>query len=261
MNGISSQLASRIVTAIKTNSYVGGCIEGPKGIGKTVYCMRVGHQVYRWYYDCNDTQGWRYVLQNMLFTIKDVIDRLTTATNENVIIPQLTWDDTLVHASSILYFLEMREVNELKSVIETVRTGTNSLLLNCTDRSGLLGFLKKSDDILVEIVKAQAGGYSRVARAYHVFKLPSGKRLIYKDFEDDFSCRIPDSVYSVYYERRKKYLADALKRYKELTERSERSAKYQKIKLSLEEMQLDMRVEKLRRKGIDIPGLSMSSGE
>lgn len=247
-----SLLVERILNSRKKRGYQGFCATGPRGSGKSVFCLKIGKDIYKTLYNCNDREAYDLALKNFVFTIPEVVIKLQEATSTNSVIPLLNWDDVSVHASSLHYFEDISEVNTLKSIVETIRTGCSSMGLNCVDRSSLLKCLVKSDDLIVEIHPASTGGYDRTARVYHIHRLPSGKQYYYKQFEDEFSCWIPDYVYEIYYDRRKKYLSESLKRMAEKNANHDVNDRYTKLKKQLEQMEIDKRVFRLKEKGIEI---------
>jgi hypothetical protein len=113
----------------------------------------------------------------------------------------------------------MRLVNKLKGMLDTIRTATSSVILTCPSVEGLLGVLRSYNDYQVEIKYSEEGGWYRRAVGYLWSSLPSGKRLIYKKFEDKFSCYLPNHIFEIYNAKRKKALADILVDLKEETKK------------------------------------------
>lgn len=248
-------LTRYIMNAIQTRGFSGSIVTGEKGLGKSVYAIKIAFYVYKTLYpNLDDISIYNMVLERTLFTIKDMISALKKATRKDEPIECLIWDDCLVHASSMHYFLQMKEVSELRSIFETIRTGCSSVIMTCTSSAGLLKFLREGDNLLIEIHKQGGAPTDRVARGYFVFRLPSGKRYFYKRYEDYFSCRLPNSIYEAYFTKRKQYLTDAIDSMDELIQDGDTSKKYSDIKKRLERRKIDETMEKLKRKGVEING-------
>ena len=201
-------LAKRILKA-HPNGFVGAIVEGRRGVGKSSYCIKVMKEVYKEYHGCNDKEAYRYALKHTMFDIDQIIPLLQDARKNDEMIPVLTWDDAGVHGSSMHWFFEMSKVSVLKGLLDTVRSATTGLLLNCPDRGGLLKMLRNYDDYIVTI-NVRDGHYLRAARGYNIYKLPSGMRRVYKNFEDRYSCYLPMWVYREYMQTRHEYLDKAL---------------------------------------------------
>ena len=201
-------LAKKIAKA-HPNGFVGAVIEGKRAIGKTSYAIKVVKEVFKTIYGCNDVDAYNMALKHIVFNIEDVIGILKNARQKEEMIPALVWDDAGVHGSSLQYFINLRGVQEMKAITDTIRSATTGFLLTCPDREGLLKILRGYNDFLVTITRLD-GYNSRSARGYNVYKLPSGMKRIYRNWDDRYSCHLPNWVYNIYMKQRHKYLDDAL---------------------------------------------------
>lgn len=208
-------LTNRILKA-HPNGFVGAIVEGKRGVGKSSYCIKVMKGVYQELYGLNDEDAYNMALEHVLFDLDDVIPFLKKAIDSDSMIPVVTWDDAGVHGSNIRWFTNMHQVELLKAMTDTVRTGVTGLLLNCPERSGLLKILRNYNDYIVDIIKTGSGGgrgynsYGRYARGYNLYRLPSGTVRVYKNFQDEYSCYLPKWVYEKYMIERKKYFQKAV---------------------------------------------------
>ena len=201
-------LAKRILKA-HPNGFVGATVEGRRGVGKSSYCIKIMKEVYKEYYGCSESKAYEHALKHVMFNIDDIIPVLKNARKNNEMIPVLCWDDAGVHGSSMQWFIDMHKINILKAMFDTVRSATTGLLLNCPDRGGLLKMLRSYDDYVVTISIVDTP-YERSARGYNIYKLPSGMRRVYKNFEDRYSCYLPKKVYNDYMVMRNSYLDKAV---------------------------------------------------
>jgi len=248
------------------NGFCGCIVEGQRAIGKTAYCLRVSKQVYqRLDKTLSDYDAYMKALENCLFDIDDVLRVLKQTRKKREVIPCIVWDDAGAFASSLLWFTDLEAVTQLKSVMDTIRTAVTGFIINCPDRGSLLRNLRNYDDYIVEIVKDEGGNgknnvsketgqpyknYQRVARGYTSFKLPSGKRIIHKNFEDAFSCYIPVDVYHKYMEKRHLYLDKAVDIMEE-TKKQRLSSKTRKKKAdTIYDIDLKKKFEDYKEKGL-----------
>jgi len=201
-------LAKRIVTQ-HPNGFVGAIVEGKRAVGKSAYAIKVMKEVYQTIYDCDDEQGYRLALDHIIFSMDDIVKTLSESRRKNEMIPVVCWDDAGVHGSNLQWFINMKGVQELKAITDTVRSAVTGMILTCPDREGLAKMLRGYNDYMVTISKTE-GVYERSARGYNVYKLPSGMKRIYRNFDDRYSCYLPKWVYDKYMKTRHRYLDDAL---------------------------------------------------
>jgi len=214
---MSLVLTKRILRS-HPNKFVGAIVEGHRGVGKSAYCIKIMKEVYQEYYNCSEYKAYNIALDHMLFDLDDVIPFLKNASDSDSIVPVVTWDDAGVHGSSIRWFTNLRQVELLKAMTDTIRTAVTGFLINCPDRSSLLKVLRNYDDYTVKI-SVLDGNYMRQARGYNVYKLPSGSRRVYKNFADNFSCYIPKEIYNKYMVMRKSYFDKAVAAMEEMKNR------------------------------------------
>jgi hypothetical protein len=261
----TSKLAGKILRE-HPNGFCGCIVEGQRAIGKTAYCLRVAKQVYQALEpELTEEKAYMKALDFCLFDIDDVLRVLKQTRKNRVVIPCIIWDDAGAFASSLLWFINLEAVTQLKSVMDTIRTAVTGFIINCPDRGSLLRNLRNYDDYIVEIVKDQGGhgkndisketgqpykNYQRTARGYTSFKLPSGKRIIHKNFEDSFSCYIPIGIYNAYMEKRHLYLDKAVDIMEETKIQKLYSKKRKKLSDLVYDHELTKKIEKLKDEGI-----------
>ena len=211
------QLANRIQYKIKHKGFLSCITKAERGYGKSMYNLKVMAMVFHRItgnspYDC-----YQQALDNMIFTPDQFIERIENNIANDVVSPVLCIDDATVHFSSYLYFINLYETSLLAAAFDTIRTATNSLLINCPDKHRLLPALRHYDDFEVTIYMDR--GYERRAVGIKWYSLPDGKRRFRKEFEDSFSCFVPNVVYDEYMVRRKKYLKDVSNELKRLMDK------------------------------------------
>ena len=70
-----SKLSQKIVRS-HPDGYCGGVIDGPRGYGKTAFCMHTMREVYMYLDGTSRTDAWKKVLNNIFFSMNQVIDAL-----------------------------------------------------------------------------------------------------------------------------------------------------------------------------------------
>lgn len=176
-------------------------ILGRRSIGKTAYALWGTHDFFvERGFTSND--AWRESLSVLKFSIPEVIEFIEDAKRRKIKKPILIWDDCRVYGGGSQYHLQMKLVSQLGGLLDVIRTRISNLILTCPSSSGLLGILKSYDDYIAKIHHTKEGGFNREARGYLWSSLPSGKRLIYHKFTDNYSCYLPQWVYIIYMDMR-----------------------------------------------------------
>ena len=262
---MSSILAKKILREYP-NGFVGCIVEGQRAIGKSAYCLGVAKEVYQALDPrLTEKQAYYKALDYCLFDIDDVLRVLKQSRKERKVIPCIIWDDAGAFASSLLWFVDIEAVTQLKSVMDTIRTAVTGFIINCPDRGGLLRNLRNYDDYLVRIVKAEGGhshndisketgqpykNYQRTARGYTSFKIPSGKMIIHKNYEDTFSCYINDEIYKEYMKKRHACLDRAVIHLEETKKQKLKQKTRKKISELIYDVELTKKFEKMKDEGV-----------
>jgi len=202
------QLGNRIVSKTKNNGFMSCITKGERGYGKSTYNIKNMAYVYYHVTECTETQAWNQALDNLIFTPDQLMQRIDTNIEEDIISPVWCIDDATVHFSGKLFFINLYTTALLEAAFDTIRTVVSGLLINCPKKKRLLGALKTYDDYEVTIYKHPYGGYQRKSVCIKYYSLPDGKQKFRKEFEDEFSCYIPNWVYRLYMEKRKMYLKE-----------------------------------------------------
>jgi len=200
------RLAEKIISC-HPNGFISAIIEGERSYGKSMYALKVMAQVYQHLLNLSEDDAWQKALDNMLFSMADVIKNISNNIRNDVVTPVWCLDDATVHFCSYKFFTHLHEVILVHGLFDTLRTAVSGLLLTCPKRSLLLKALRNYDDFTIQISKLPGGnGYRRVAKGVKWYSLPSGKRCFKKIFEDYYNCYVPDWIYEKYMAKRKYYL-------------------------------------------------------
>jgi hypothetical protein len=197
-------LAKKLLSSHKTNGFTSAIVEGPRGIGKSSYALKVFYDVFE-AMDYNETAAWDMALDRVLFRIKDIIQFLDDNVDKEDREIGFIWDDAGVFGSNLTWYTDIKLVHLLQSMMDTVRGSLNGMLLTCTNQGQLLKFLRRYDNHIINISYAEQGGWNRIAKGYIKRTLPSGMQRVYPNFHDYFSCHLPIDIYERYQVKRMQY--------------------------------------------------------
>jgi len=208
----------KIKYAYKNNGFFSAIVEGPRGIGKSSYSLKVLHDIYSSNGYDND-EAWRMALDRTLFEIKDIINFLDKSLRSENREIAMIWDDAGVHASNLDWFVNIRQVKHLQALMDTIRGSVSGLLMTAPNQGGLLKFIRRYDNFILQIIYDPRGGEYRICKGYIKRSLPSGKQLVFSKFRDYYRCRLPQWVYEEYCKKRDKYTVHSLDSLKKLGEK------------------------------------------
>lgn len=232
-----SKLSQRIVRS-HPDGYCGAVIDGPRGSGKSTFCMHIMREVYQYLDGIDRVDAWKKVLNNMSFTMNDVIESLKTIDSidmDNVIqsqrehmIPVIMWDDAGMHAGRLKHFVDMRAADKLNSVMDTARDAVSGFLINAPEREGLLSFIRRYRDnlwVTIGYVPEGNGKYNRMATVRQFIIRADGRRGVRKKFTTKFSCYVENWVYAEYKRKKITAVKAELHHLEELANRSKKKNK------------------------------------
>jgi hypothetical protein len=237
-----SKLSQKIVRA-HPNGYCGAVVDGPRGYGKSAFCMHTMREVYQYVDGIDRDDAWRKVLDNMLFTIGDVIKALGVIYNidmnnviesqESVVIPCVCWDDAGMHGGRLKHFIDMNMVDQLNSVMDTARDAVTGFLINAPEREGMLSFIRRYRDNLwinVGLTQGMGDKYKRVATVRRMMVRHDGRRVWRLAFQTTFSCYVDKWAYSEYKVKKIQAVKSCLEHLKDLHDKKETDKKFDYVK-------------------------------
>lgn len=234
---------SRIIIKNYPWGFQGATVEGPRGRGKTSYCIHVMREVYQFLDGLSRDDAYEKILgvgnysnerPKILFSMKDVVNALEILDSidmkdirswqENNTIPCYTWDDAGMHGGKYKFFVNVRLVDYLKGLIDTIRFVTSGFLINAPELSGLLGFLRDyKDQFVIKITyrsegKQDGGKYGRLAVARQFYETRSGRKQKRVVFKTKFSCYVDDWAYNIYLQMKAKAIIENRRQLKRMIE-------------------------------------------
>lgn len=192
-------LTRKIKQAIARDGFLLAIVYGVQGVGKSSYSIHVAREVYG---------DWQQALQNTVFLLKDFVQKLRHAYFKGYKYSVLIWDDAGVHANKYVYYTNIRLVEQLKQIIDVIRTVVKALIVTTPAPDALLKTIREYEYYSVKVV-FDTGDY-RKAIIYKNSLLPNGYRYAKKQAIDRFKVKLPDDVYDVYSRMRAKYLEHVL---------------------------------------------------
>lgn len=227
------------------NGFIGAIIEGERGYGKSSYAIKVMAQVYKTIGGLSDDDAWNMALDNIIFSMDELAKAITHNVDTDTVTPVWCLDDATVHFSSYKFFTNLYEVIQIHGMFDTIRTAVTGLLLTCPKRDLLLAALRNYDDFKIEIVMND--GWQRIARGYKIKTTPVGQRRVYKNFEDNYSCYLPDDIYQKYMQKRKHYLKETNDALQKILGSKEEKKKMKGIQEQLHKITLQKKVDKIKK--------------
>jgi hypothetical protein len=224
--------------------FISAIIEGERGYGKSAYALKVMAQVYKNLEGLDDDTAWKRAIDNMIFSMDDLIKNINYNIVNDIVTPAWCLDDATVHFSSYKFFTNLYEVILIHGMFDTIRTACTGLLLTCPKRNMLLAALRNYDDFKIEIIMND--GWERIARGYKIKTSPVGQKRIYKNFEDNYSCYIPDDVFKIYMEKRTFYLKQTNEELQKILGNKEKRKNIRKVQDQLHEINLQRKMDKVK---------------
>lgn len=226
-----SKLSQKIVRS-HPDGYCGAVVDGPRGYGKSAFCMHVMREVYQYIDGTDKVDAWKKVINNIFFTMNDVINALKIVESidmDNVIesqrqfmIPVICWDDAGMHGGRLKHFVDMKIADKLNSVMDTARDAVSGFLMNAPEREGLLSFIRRyRDNFWVNItLNPNGGSYSRQAVVRKRVTMPDGRMRWRKFFTTSFNCYVDKWVYEEYKRKKIKAVQEGIRHLEELANKT-----------------------------------------
>lgn len=199
-----SRLARETVNS-HPRGYKGVVIEGGRGAGKTVFCLKTQREVYQYHYGITRDDAWEKVLDDIIFDIDGIIDMLDNLDHleqykhkmgdwwkEQVHICRV-WDDAGMHGGKYKYQVDSHLVNFLQQNIDVFRFITTGFYINSPEMENLLKFIRQYHDhtvIKITHTPEGSGPYEKIAffQKWRRLRNRSGWTLISNPPHQPFSC-------------------------------------------------------------------------
>lgn len=192
-------------------------ITGDAGVGKSTYAYKILAKVY---WDFNgytrideEEECYRFALENMIYRPQELFSRVQRQIEMDE--QALVWclDDASIHMGRQLFDQDREMYRKLQGTIPTLRENVSGLLITTINTALIAKPLREFIRRKVTILPTQSTkDYARIAKHYEKWYFPDDVRFrIAINFQDKFSCLVPEPFYTWYHEKKMK----ALKEYNE----------------------------------------------
>lgn len=202
----NASLGNIIISTHKGRRFMQCTTIAERGYGKSTYHLQTIAYVAYHLFDMSETDAWNYALDNLIFRPSQLLQRVEYNEDNDIVCPVWCLDDAAVHFSNKLWWSDWSEAMLMDGIFDLIRPVLSCLLLNCPDKSRLLGSLQNYLSYEETIYIGDNGGYNRNVTGIHWYRRPSGDRKWRKMWDDSFSCYIPNWVFAKYKVTRKEYI-------------------------------------------------------
>lgn len=172
-----SRLARETID-LHPRGYKGVVVEGDRGSGKTVFCLKTQREVYQYHYGISRDDAWERVLKDIIFDMDDIIrmldnldrledhkDNMQDWWDKEVHICRV-WDDAGMHGGKYKYQSDPKLVSFLQQNMDVMRFIVTGFYINSPELGNLLMFLRDyHDHTIIKITHNPAGSgeYEKLA--------------------------------------------------------------------------------------------------
>jgi len=213
------KLAKRMKNKVKSNSFMHITVLGERNYGKTYYSLKnMAFTLYQ-LYDIRELDAWNMVLDYLVFTPSHFKKIVKDCRINKCKVPFILLDDAGSHFDSGLHDRTRIGYQMLNTCLDTIKDVTNCLIVTCPYKGVLTKRLREYDGY--DITLYMDRGYERHCTCIKWYRLPTGDKRYNKEFEDSFSCYIPDPIHEKYLELRNQFTLEHIDLLDELEKRHE----------------------------------------
>lgn len=211
-----ASLGNMIMSTHNHKRFIQDMTIAERGYGKSTYHLQTMAYVYYHLVDKDETAAWNYAIDNLVFRPSQLLKRVEYNEENNIVSPVWCIDDAAVHFSNKLWWSDWSEAMLMDGIFDLIRPVLSCLLINCPDKSRLLGSLQNYLGYEETIYIGSNGGYNRDIIGIHWYRQPSGRKKWRKTWEDNYSCYIPNWVFEKYTLIRKGFIKEIRNNLKDL---------------------------------------------
>jgi len=232
MDDWTLKLSKRMVNKVKQDSFMHITVVGERNYGKTYYSLKnMALSYYRlsdYHYDKEgEIESFERALDDVIFTPQQFKKKVKDNRMNKTKSPFFILDDAGVHFDSGLYHRNLYLSQLVNACLDTIKDVTNCLIVTCPFKETLTKRLREYDGYDVTLYTDR--GYERYGTCIKWYRRPTGDKRWRKEFEDSFSCWIPNTIHEKYLELRDKFTLDIID---ELDSIEEKYEKRKKTKIS-----------------------------
>lgn len=215
LSKISFQFAMKLAAA-HPREFVGGIVWGPKRWGKSIYALKVAMQVFV-SMGCTQEEAWGLALASLFFHPRALLETLGYINKNGFTWPILILDDAGKAAGSHVWFTDRATYYALRDVFDTIGDPISGFIATTPNFEKLLDVLRGDLSCFrIEITKVHGREWDRIANAYLIKQLHSGKIRVKSKrdkeggFVDEFSAHLSDDKYTRYFDIRRGFTGEAI---------------------------------------------------
>lgn len=214
------RMTQEIMNAWKNREFFVIVVTGYTGVGKTSYGLNIESEVYgKWESDEEviPTFSWKKLREYLMFRPDEIYKMLRYLRDNNITIPLVIWDDAGYWLHSLDWYHPF--VKAVSKFMSLARTCLGCMMLTTPKMDWIVSKVRGLPQTYrVNITKAAGGTvnspyrmWKRVATTYQQYRDIIGRKRVVVKWRENFSCRLPDSIYKQYKPFRDKYVDMALK--------------------------------------------------
>lgn len=189
-------------------------ITGDPGVGKSCYAYKI---MAKTHYDFNgytkvdeEEYSYKFALDNLIYRPYELFNRIKIQLDKDE--QELVWcaDDASIHMGRQLFDQDREMYRQLQGSIPTLRENVSGWLITTINTSLLAKPLREFTRRKVHVTPLQGlDNYSRIAKHYEKWYFPDDVRFrIAINFQDKFSCLVPEPFFTWYHEKKMAALKD-----------------------------------------------------
>lgn len=216
-------MTKKILECNKPKSYdfISAMVTGKRGIGKTVYCIKLVRQYYELKYGMDKDEAYRKAISSIIFSLDEMIHLMKTHTWKNRV-DVIIFDDCGIFTSGMMYSSFQKQFAMLRASLDGIRSITGALLLTAPTVTSTAKFIQSYEHLIIKVSKQWE--WQRLSIGYQKYRTPFGKTYTRRLFEDHFSAYLPKTHFYNYMELRETHKAELIKQLEKMNTKSSKKA-------------------------------------
>jgi len=201
-------LTKLILQSHKKNAHMSAIVFGPKRVGKSVYSLKVGEDLFQ-AFGLDEKEAWRFSIGSVVYTLEEFLQSLEVLTEIDIPYPYLIVDDAGVGFSHLMRFTP--EAQALKKVFDTIGTLVTAIIYTTPNPKGLLNYVRNVDSLRIKIV--ERSNARRMAWSVGAEMTETGDLVFSSEGApvDEFYVKLDDWKYEEYNKLRRSYSRRSVK--------------------------------------------------
>ena len=222
------KLSTRMLSKIRTNGFMHITVLGERNHGKTYYALKnmalTHYRLNNYTTREDEDNSWNYALDYLIFTIPQFKKIIKDNRKNRTKVPFILLDDAGSHFDSGLYHRSKALWQMLNICLDTIKDVTNCILVTCPFKKTLTSRLQEYDGFDIQLYLDR--GFERYGTCINYWRLPTQHRRWAKNFEDHFSCWLPDEVHNRYLDMRNEFTLESIDELDRLEEKQKERDNY-----------------------------------